>query len=426
MKRKSISLLLALLICFVLAPSARAEFKETDWEFFKKIEGPQPLNSEYAFFQVDAEIYDGCQYGLQGLRVVNSERREIPYEVVTKEKTETRKEFPAKILNNSYLPGQYNSFVIDTGEEPPEINEIAILTKSKNFTRRASIEGGDNQTDWNVLNGEAYIFDFSRDIKSQHLHIEFPPSNFRYLRVRVFDDGSGLLELSGATIFRVTKEKARMEQWPLTIIERRENQENKTTEIILDPGYRGIPIQEVELGVSDRNYQRNVEVQSSEDRQKWVSLGSGVIYNYDLPAFKKTDNRVSFRENTGGRYFKVIVQNYDDRPLDIKSVVGSGLVRRVIFPVDEGSHYLVYFGGSKVQPPLYDLSHRIPYIETERLPRLTLLSRQPNPTYIAKPTRPWSEEHAYLLWVIMVVVILFLGALILNLMRKTPPASLQE
>lgn len=422
MKPLLICLTLALIILCASASGAQADFRETDWRFFKEIQPPQPPSSEYAYFQVDGEIYDGCSNGLQSLRIVDAGVREVPYQVVTKPGKEARQEFSATILNNSYLPGQYNSFVIDTGAQRPRTNEIEVLTKSKNFMRRASVEGSDNQTDWNVLNGEAYIFDYSRDINSQHLRIEFPLSSFRYLRVKVLDDGTGSLELTGAKVFSVTKEEAQTEQWPLTILKRREDGGMKTTELILDAKYRGLPLRELGLDVADRNYHRAVEVYSGEDREQWTFLGTGVIYNYDMPNLKKSSNRVSFGENTAGGYFKVVIQNHDDRPLDITSVTGAGLIRRVIFPVAGAMRYRVYFGNSKARTPLYDLTQRTAYIETEHLPRFTLSARKPNDKYV----ETWSEAHPYLLWVAMGIVILFLASLIFNLMRKTPPATSQE
>jgi hypothetical protein len=427
MNRNLITLILAVFLQFALALPARGDFKESDWQYFKEVNAPERVESEYAYFQADGDIYDGCATGLSSLRIVDSGFREIPYEIVAKQESERRQELFPKMLNNSYIPGKHNSFVLDIGDDRPRVNEIQILTKSKNFTRLATVEGSENQIDWSLLVKEAYVFDFTRNIESRYLRIEFPLSNFRYLRVKVFDDESGPLEITGAKLFEVTKEEAQTEDWPLAIAERTENQEKKTTEIVLDPKYQGIPIREIELLVESRNYHRTVEAQSSVDREKWVPIGSGIIYNYDLPSFKKTNNHSSVNENVTARYFKLSVSNYDDQPLRISGAVGRSLVRRVILPVTPDMPYRAYFASPDSQAPVYDLAHHIPYIKTERLPRLNLSARQLNPKYVEeKPVRPWSEEHAWLLWAIMGAIILFLAALIFNLMRKTPPEKQQE
>ncbi len=421
MKRALIPVL-AVVVLLVSSSPTRADFNTTDWPFYKEIALPQPLESEYAYFQVDGEIYDVCSDGLRSIRVIRGDSGEVAYEIVTKRESEHREEFFPKILNNSYLPGKYNSFVLDFGEEPPSVNELEVLTSSENFTRRASVEGSDDQAEWNTLVEEAYIFDFARNIRSHYLRIELPTSNFRFLRVKVFDDGSGVLKITGAKAFRVRKEEAQTEQWPLTIVERTENEKDRTTEIVLDARFSGLPIRQIDLDVASRNYHRSVHVQSSEDREKWIDLGSGIIFDYDLPEFKKADKRLSFRENSRGRYFKLTIENYDDQPLEVAGASGIGLVRRVILAVEEGAPYRVFFGNPRAAAPRYDLAHRIPYIETERLPRLALGPRQSNPDYVEKkPKRPWSEEHAYLLWVVMAAVIVFLALLIFNLARKTPP-----
>ena len=424
MKQKLTAAFLAFVTCLIFSHPAMADFKQADWQFFKDIQVPESAGSEYAFFQVDAEIYDGSFGVLQSLRIIDADSREAPYQMVTKRGSVHREEFSPRLLNNSYLAGRHNSFVLDLGEEPPSVNELTVQTTSTNFTRRASVEGSENQSEWNLLAEDAYIFDFSRNIRSKHLRIGFPLSNFRYLRVKVHDDGSGPLELKGAKIFRVKKEEAQAERWPLSIIRRTENKEERTTEIILDAGYLGLPIRTLELDVASRNYHRNVRIHSSEDLEEWVSLGNGIIFDYDLPRFKKTSTRLSFRENARGRYFRLTVENFDDRPLDIAGASGSGLVRRIVLPLTGKALYRTYFGNRKAKTPRYDLVHRIPYIETERLPHLSLGPRWSNPDYVVtKPVRPWSEEHAYLLWVFMGAVIAVLALLILNLMRKAPPSG---
>lgn len=406
---------------------ALADFDETSRQYFKEITFPQTIGAEYAYFQIDAEIYDGSFGMLRSLRIIDSDNREIPHQIVTKSKKEKREEFFPKLLNNSYLEGQYNSFVLDFGEERPEVNRLTIVTAGKNFTRRASVEGSNDQAKWNSLAEDAYIFDFSHNIQSKHLRIEFPLSNFRCIRVKIHDDGGGPLEIGGAKIYRVKTEPAETESWPLTIIERTENAKDRTTEVILDSGYRGLPLTKLDLKVSSRNYHRNVKVASSADRDEWAPLGSGVIFNYDMPAFKKTDNRISFRENTGGRYFKLTIENYDDRPVEVSGATGTGLVRRVILPAGKKAPYSVYFGNPKARAPRYDLAHRMRYIQTKTLPRLTLQPRRVNPSYVEpKPVKPWTEQHPSLLWIAMAAVIAILAMLIFNLMRKASPIKTKE
>ncbi|GAB4354878.1 MAG: hypothetical protein Kow0099_38980 [Candidatus Abyssubacteria bacterium] len=416
----------AALILALSTGAAWADFEMSDWKHFKEIGLPEGMQSEYAFIQVDAEIYDGCVGGLHSLRIVDAGSREIPYQLVTKSEKVDRVEFFPTVLNNSQVPGEYNSFVLDFGEEPPQVNQVMVLTTSTNFTRRASVEGSNDQSEWHLLVDDAYIFDFSRDIKSSHLAVEFPLATYRFLRVKVFAEGGKALEIQGAKVHKVTKEEAQTERWPLSIIERAEDEKEKVTSLVLDSGYRALPIRSIELSVMSRNYHRHVRVHSSENRGKWTDLGSGVIYNYDVADIEKTDNRIAFRENQAGRYFKLIIRNYDDPPLDVSDAEGISLVRRVIVPLDGASPQRVYFGNPLARPPQYDLAYRMPYIETERLPRLSLGPRQSNPAYIEPPpSEPWSERHQYLLWGVMAIVSVFLAGLIYNLLRKTPPVANQ-
>ena len=119
------------------------------------------------------------------------------------------------------------------------------------------------------------------------------------------------------------------------------------------------------------------------------------------------------------------IENYDDQPIDVTGATATGLVRRVVLPLTGRAPYKVYFGAPKSKAPRYDLAHRMRYIQTRALPRLSLGPRMANPSYrkpvAPKPVEPWSERHPALLWVVMGAVIAALALLIYNLMRKTPP-----
>jgi hypothetical protein len=410
--------------------------------FVKEIVPPPLEATGHAYFQVDAEMYDRCSGSrLKNLRIIDSENREIPYQIVTKSKKVKIEEFFPKLLNNSYVSyvgGRYNSFVLDFGEKKPRphVNRLTIVTADENFTRRVSVEGSDDQAQWNLLVDDAYIFDFSRHIHSKHLGVEFPVSNFRYFRVKIHGGGEDQLHIDGAKVFRVEIEPAETESWPLKIIEKTEDTETRTTEIILDAGYKGLPINSLALDVSSRNYHRNAAVASTVSREsdeendetKWRQLGIGIIFNYDLPAFKKTDGLIHLsQQNVGGRYFKLTIQNHDDRPIEITTVTGIGLARRVILPMTGKKPYIAYFGNPKAEAPRYDLAHRMRYIQTESLPCLELLPTHPNPAYIApESTEPWTERHPELLWIVMGGVIALLALLIFSLAGKTPPPDPQE
>jgi len=424
MKRSLIPSILIAVSLIILPDTACAEFNKTESPFLKDLEFPAGIDSEYAYFQIDPEIYDGCAGALSSLRVVDANGREIPYQIVTKGKSEKREELSHRLLNNSYVDGEYNSFEIDFGEQRPEANRLTIVTSSKNFTRSVSVEGSNDQTQWNMLVEKAYIFDFSRNIQSRHLQVEFPLSNFRYLRVRISDDGSGRLQIEDAKAYRVATTPAETESWPLQIIEKKENTTNRTTEIVLDARYLGLPINALHLEVSSHNYQRNVQVEASIDHKKWEYLGSGVIFDYDMPAFKKVNTRLSFRQNSGGRYFRITIGNYDDQPIDVSGASGTAVVRRVILPLEGKAPYTVFFGAADAKAPRYDFAHRMQYIQTRTLPRLSLKARVPNPDYIKPvPQTPFSERHPALLWTIMAAVIAVLALLIFSLMKKTPPES---
>ena len=72
---------------------ALADFDVTSRQFVREIEPPPATASGYAYFTVDAGIYNGCSGSLKSLRIIDSEGREIPYQIVTKSKKVKSEEF---------------------------------------------------------------------------------------------------------------------------------------------------------------------------------------------------------------------------------------------------------------------------------------------------------------------------------------------
>ena len=92
-----------------------------------------------------------------------------------------------------------------------------------------------------------------------------------------------------------------------------------------------------------------------------------------------------------------------------------GVIRRIIFPVKAGAGYLLYYGNPNGTKATYDLESLFPYIDISNIAEVKVGQESRNNQYILKVAKkPWSEEYAYLLWVLIGIGVLVMGFIILK------------
>ncbi len=196
----------------LLSSSAMAAFSQVDWQYFKGITLPSGLKQgDLVELVPDTQVFAGAVTGLDDLRIIGGADREVPYKLEIGRAEQQRTSFIVSIRDAGYVPGSYNIFTADLGQQGILHNEIEIKTTSTNFRRTASVETSADGVTWMKV-AEQTIYDFTvkeRNFTTRNTRIRYPDSTARYLRVRIADDGEGSLGITGATVFFVKETPAR-------------------------------------------------------------------------------------------------------------------------------------------------------------------------------------------------------------------------
>jgi hypothetical protein len=243
--------------------------------------------------------------------------------------------------------------------------------------------------------------------------------------VKVWNYKEPPLAISGATVYRRKTDPAReavFYEGAGTIVQ---NQHEKSTDVEIDLGDRGIPMSKIVISSPNTGYNRRVEVAGSNDRKEWSDLGSGQILKYDTLVFKGEESSIPC---VGGyRYVRVRIRNYDDQPIQVSSVKVFGTRCRIFFPFESGASYRLYYGNEEATAPVYDIEGAFKYLAAEKPVELALGSRVKNPAFV-KPigTKTWFEENPWILWVVLLAAVALLGVLIVRSIiatKEVPPAQ---
>lgn len=412
---KKILVFLGLLI---LPAVCMASFSVDKWHYYKDI---NPINEGLTRFSLDEEIFANSKKDLSDLRIIDGDNQEIPYKMMVSKDKDKSEIFYPKMLNNSFIPGQYSSAILELKEGEKDINRLKIITGSENFQRNVKVYGSDDREVWNILKDNAYIYDYTDNkgnFKSQNTIINFPQSVFRYIKVEISDLENNPVKISNIEAIKYISEKSKeIIRYPKFSVYT--DTKEKFSEIILDMDFSGIPTGVIEFSVSGENFNRGVLIYTSNDKENWKYNTNGYIFRYRTNKFNGENLKIDLNE-TSERYIKVVIKNQDNLPLDISNIKTFSNYREVIFQSQNGKVYKVYYGNEKAKFPQYDLESYFQYLDLENVNEANLSSQNINRLYSPdkEPEKPFTERIPYLFPAILVVISLVLLYLVYKFFQK--------
>ncbi|MCD4694173.1 DUF3999 family protein [bacterium] len=392
-----------------------ASFSLENWQYSKEIDFSR---KGLIKFSLDKEVFVKSKKDLIDLRVVNNKNEEVPYHLLVNESSKNIEKYTPQLLNNTFVSGEKSSVIADMGMGGKIINQIEILTDSKNFQRNVNLSGSNDMNKWETLLSKAYIYDYTDykgDLKVRDTSLNFGDSVFKYYRVEIDDPLNDPVEIKGVrTVYYEKKEAEKIELEPIFDIS--ENEDKKETEVILDLESSGILIDELSLEVDNDNFNRGVYIYTSNDKKDWKYRNNGYIFRYDTDKFKGKKLKLNFSE-IDNRYIKIIIKNKDNNPLKINSIKVFSVVREIVFQTEVGKSYKLFYGNSKASPVEYDLEKYFSYLDESNFIKGELSSQEENPSFVA-PKEPLTERIPYLLPGVLLAICAVLLFFIFKFLKK--------
>jgi hypothetical protein len=407
-------------LLLLVSSSVAADFSQRDWRYVKAITLPaEPHPDGLVELVPDREAFAGASPSLADLRIIAGENQEVPYKLEISKAESERSSFQVSIRDKGYLPGSYNIFTADLGQEGILHNEIEIKTPSSNFRRKATVETSNDGATW-MRTAEQTIYDFTvkeRGFTTRDTRIRYPESTARYVRVKIADEGEGPLEIASATIFYVQETPAQEIPWPASILNIENDAGERTTNVEVDLGTPGLPSHRLAISIPDVNFYREVTVQASTDRKQWSTiLRRAEIYAFDTPKFTGKSLGITYPETTS-RYLRLSIHNEDSPPLNVQEVNVWGLRHRLVFVAEPQQSYQLYYGNAEAHRPSYDIERVFPYLVTEQLPEAKLGPQTANQNFVEEKP-PVSERFPWLFPTVVAVAAVAVALLLFVIFRQ--------
>jgi|GEM_PF-2351405 len=380
---------------------------------------------EYAVFDVTPEIFDRSLPDLSDIRIVADDGREIPYVIWTERSDETSYRIVSDIINTAYVPQSHTTFTIDLGSSYVRTNSVTITTSSIDFVRRVTVEGSPDNRHFAVLTDDVQIFDFTTDHGISDTTVTYPTTDYRYIRVTLWDNGDEPLSNVGGAVS--IRETVKGELVPLEIRKSEITHDETTTRILVDLGYKNIPTSGVTFEAGDDNFSREVTIRVSNERdsESFRDVFGGVIHRLSgirggISKESLTTERLTLTyPETRGRYLEFIIHDRDDVPLDVTIVEITGVPRHVTFAVENVGNYFLLTGNVRTHEPSYDFRTTFSFLDKSAFSPWEAGALGDNPDYVPYRDVPFSERYGALIWIFLGLMAAVLGFFVIRAMGRT-------
>src|SRR3989344_321474 len=396
---------------------ALADFDAEKWQYSKEIRvsGSQKLAS----FSLDNQVYEHAIEVFSDLRIIDGSKKEVKYKLTIESGQKTIETVPVTVRDLGIKAGEYTQFIADLGRSGILHNSITIQTSSVNFRRQVEVEVSDDLTNWLLAKKStegSYIYDYSLDFKAKNTTVYYPQSTARFLRIKILDNGEEPIKVTGASVINDIYISSRTATYDPKLLETKNDWEKQTSTYLLDLGARGIPSNKISFSTKEVNFNREVLVEGSNDKNNFTNLAKDVIFSYQTPRFDGAKDSVTFSEGNF-RYLRLTVFNRDNSPVKLTDFAVFGTVRKVIFEYALGETYKLFYGNHQARYPDYDIESYLVYFNASDVSAAVLGSEQENSSFVPEKARekPLTERYPFLLPAVLVIGVLILGTMIAKL-----------
>jgi hypothetical protein len=302
------------------------------------------------------KVTTGLSQDCSNVRIFDKNGKEIQYMMDEAQRILSSKFVAYNILSNEQTPGCCTAITFENPGDQ-KMNHFLIRIKNAEAHKYGTLAGSDDKRRWYVLKENFFLNNINNGAATSEIRVlDFPLSDYRYYRLNV-DDSASL---------------------PLNIIE-----VGYLEDFVMDASYS--EVENVRIAIADSAQSKQTHCYISFDSLQWVdqihfSIANSPFYKrlatlYEtieivkkngskkktrrhLRSFEISSNGTAMLDVKGSvaRNWVVVIDNYDNPPLEIESIKIRQLDRYLVAYLDGASPYTLKVGRN-MKAPVYELAY---------------------------------------------------------------------
>lgn len=438
-------------VCGASQAAPRRENTPEDWPVVKPVELPQESHRPWVDIVVGPPVFTKARHDLGDLRLFDATGGSVPYALRIRERRYQRQEISANTFNRSVGPDGSREISIDLGSAG-EHNEVEVVTPGREFRRRAVLEGSDDGEQWKEL-AEQFLIRYEVEELwledkpapetpepgtrvAEDRWLSYPPSRFRYLRVRVFQDP--LADTKPVEPVRVAVRKTvaipgerRTDTAQLGSREPSREDGAAASAWMLDLGGGNVPVSRLTVQIGNPEFVRDYRIEAGPSADEMgpftrFQFVSGGVWR--RRAGEQTGPMVATFPEVRAARLRLTIIDRGNPPLDLQSARYSAAARQVVFARDqlsEDQELRLYYGNPDALPPAYDFARNLPDQLEPPPDRGSLGPEQENPEFVPEP-KPFTERWPGAIYAVLTTVAALLAGIVFSVGRRAVRQHDQE
>ena len=412
--------LAVLLLLALAAPSPQIQYFR-----YERLVQHIPPSSGQTCFVVAPAIFAHAAPQLADLRLYRG-AAETPY-VLQSAAPLPSAEQQVPLLN---LGRRGNQTVFDAAMPATNYSDVELAVSGHDFIATVKVSGSQKPSGAAATQlGSFTIFDLTHQKLGRSTVLHLPPSNFPYLHFSI----AGPIAPDSVTGLSVPSQPASQPKYADIVRLTRVVQQGRSSVIELSvPAH--VPVDRIAFapGRQPASFSRDVSVvaaaiaaRSSDlpESQSQTSFGNLLRIHGTRDGHRIDEERLAIdapaAEFDTPSKWTITIDNGDDPPIQLDSVTLQMRERTLCFEAAGGAAYTLYYGDSALTAPRYDYAAL--FAPQPNAAQATLGQERHNPVFEPRPdTRPFTEKHPMLLWVVLALVIAFLAAIAFRSVKLSP------
>lgn len=345
------------------------------------------------------EIRAAANENLDYFRILDKDKKEVPYVVIYNSEEETSKYISFAVISKDVIKDSVTSIVVEN-KTGLKIDQLFLSITNTAISKQYSVSGSNDNKEWFGLIDNQILSGLSTSKETTVVKvISFPLNNYKYLRINLKDKNS--LPINIVSIGKYDNQF--LQQEPLEIKDFKhqitQDLKRKVTQITLSANSNN-KIDAIAFSINTDYYVRNAKILVKRERKikKRIEETEEVISNFQLNS--KNSSIISLH-NLQEKEFIIEIENQDNQPLDIQNIQ---LLQKPLFIVSElatKENYMLEIDSAYAKPS-YDLANFVQSF-SEGMPQATITNFQKIEKKTIKSVEKTFWQSAFFMWICIVL-----------------------